>query len=300
MSQPTSEAAPAFVMFGPDHLLALGAVGAVSALLSLVVRRAARQNANEIRTAICRTVAALLLAYAVTWPCYRLLIGEWRVADSVPLHLCDLAVYVTAAALWAACGSRPVQSRQGDAHNSTPADSPHEPGRPSREQWLFELAYYWGIGGTTQALLTPDLRFGFPHFQFYKFFAGHGLTIVGILMLAAGVGLRPRRGSALRTWAFTVGLLPPVMLFNWLTGSNYMYLCGPPKNASLFDYFGPWPLSVLTLIGVALVMMHLCYAPYWIAERITSACRSDRSNALLADGHVKIGHQRVVDQHDNE
>lgn len=250
MTAPQSQPDPPFVMFGVDHAAGLLAVALLSAGLSALLARF-RGPAGRLRArAVCRTIAGLLLVYAVSWPLYRLAVGQWRVADSVPLHLCDLAVFVTAAAL--------VVAVPHDLAHATPARS------AARRQWWFELAYYWVLGGTTQALLTPDLRFGFPHFQYLKFFAGHGLTVVAVCILLFALRRRPRPGSALRAWAFTLALLPAVGLFNWLTGSNYMYLCGPPRNPSLFDYFGPWPLSVLTLILAALVMMHVCYAPFWI------------------------------------
>lgn len=251
MTATQAQPGPPFVMFGVEHVAALALVGLLSAALAIAVRRS--RNSPAVGAGVCRTLAALLLLYAAWWPVHRLVNGEWRVEDSVPLHLCDLAVLVTAAALYAAGGV--ARTRDAAAH------------APARGQWLFELSYYWVVGGTTQALLTPDLRFGFPHFQFLKFFAGHGLSMVGALVLVFGVGRRPRPHSAFRVWVFTLSLLPGVGLFNWLTGSNYMFLCGPPKNPSLFDYFGRWPLSVLTLIVAALVMMYASYAPFWLAGR---------------------------------
>ena len=41
-----------------------------------------------------------------------------------------------------------------------------------RERWL-EVAYFWGIGGTAQAILTPDLKFAFPDLRFLSFFIAH-------------------------------------------------------------------------------------------------------------------------------
>jgi len=50
----------------------------------------------------------------------------------LPLQLCDWAMAVIIVALWT--GNR---------------------------RWL-EVAYFWGIGGTLQAIITPNLRYGFP------------------------------------------------------------------------------------------------------------------------------------------
>ena len=38
-----------------------------------------------------------------------------------------------------------------------------------RERWL-EVAYFWGIGGTLQAIITPDLRHAFPDVRFLQLF----------------------------------------------------------------------------------------------------------------------------------
>ena len=38
-----------------------------------------------------------------------------------------------------------------------------------RERWL-EVAYFWGIGGTAQAILTPDLQYAVSRYPFLQFF----------------------------------------------------------------------------------------------------------------------------------
>jgi Integral membrane protein (intg_mem_TP0381) len=52
-----------------------------------------------------------------------------------------------------------------------------------RWQWSYELAYFWSLGGTLQALLTPDIVTDFPTIWFLVFFIGHGAVIVSVIFL---------------------------------------------------------------------------------------------------------------------
>jgi len=45
---------------------------------------------------------------------------------------------------------------------------------------FYEFAYFMGIAGTLQALLTPDLGiYGFPHYRFFQTFIW--LEVIGLL-----------------------------------------------------------------------------------------------------------------------
>lgn len=140
-------------------------------------------------------------------------------------------------------------------------------------QRLFELAYFWGLGGTSQALLTPDVVGHWPMFTCVRFFVEHGAIVVGVCVLLFGVGLRPWPGAVWRAWWVTLVMAVVMLGINALLratvapDANYMYLCGPPKKPSLYDYFGPWPWSLVTLVAVGTVVFTLLYAPYWIADR---------------------------------
>src|SRR2546430_12401146 len=68
---------------------------------------------------------------------------DWQ--DMLPMQMCDWGMVVVIVAMWT--GS---------------------------QRW-FEVAYFWGIGGTLQAVLTPNLRFGFPDWRSSVFL----LPIVG-------------------------------------------------------------------------------------------------------------------------
>jgi hypothetical integral membrane protein (TIGR02206 family) len=167
--------------------------------------------------------------------------GGWSVQASLPLALCDVALVVAAAACWF-------------------------PG----QALLVELTYFWGLTGTLQAVLTPDLGVGFPHLEFFEFVVGHVGIVVAACYLVVGLRLVPRAGSVTRVFAITVAYAACLGAFDWLTGSNYMFLAAPPQSASLLSVLGPWPWYILSASAVALVMLVLLDAPFRRSRRLQS------------------------------
>jgi uncharacterized membrane protein YwaF len=242
-----------FVLFGPDHLAAMAATVAIGIALGLLLRRTMdRPLGRLLRPVTCYGLAVALLGYWLADDAVLMARGEWTLRESLPLHMCDLALLLCVATL--------PRLAAGDGLL-----------RPQRLGWgvqtSYELVYYWGLGGSTQALLTPDVPDGFPSFLCVRFFMTHGGTVVAVLLMTIGLGLRPRPRSPLRVWVITALAALPVALINWLLGTNYMYLCGPPTAPSLYDYLGRWPWTLLSLAALAIIVWELCYLPFWIADR---------------------------------
>ena len=152
---------------------------------------------------------------------------------SLPLALCNLALPVAAVACW----------------------------WPS---WYLavELTYFWGLAGALQAVVTPDLTAGFPQLEFFEFVVGHLGVVIAALYLVVGLRLQPRPGSVKRVFAVTAAYTAFVGWFDWLTGSNYMFLAAIPATGSLLSVLGPWPWYILSAAGVALVLFWLLDAPF--------------------------------------
>lgn len=138
----------------------------------------------------------------------------------------------------------------------------------------FDLAYYGALGGTSMAVLTPDLWEPFPSFSTVQFFIAHGLVLVTVLYLVWSGEARPRPGSI---WRAMLGLNIFAALagtFDIIFGTNYTYLRARPQNPSLLDYFGPWPWYLLTSKIVALMLFAFLYAPFRLQK-----LRSKRQNS---------------------
>jgi hypothetical integral membrane protein (TIGR02206 family) len=136
-----------------------------------------------------------------------------------------------------------------------------------RRQLAAEIAYFWGLGGTLQAVLTPDLGEGFPSWEFIQFFWAHGAVLLAIVFLIAVRRFRPRPGSVLRMMLAANFYLVVAGSLDLAFGWNYGYLRHPPSHPSLMDYLGPWPWYILSLELVALGSFWLLDLPWRLLRK---------------------------------
>jgi hypothetical integral membrane protein (TIGR02206 family) len=226
---------PGFQAFSLTHFLTLLSIAAVAA--ALVACSTWRRLALK-GDAVARALGLFLLANELTWFGYSLTHYGFRVQESVPLHLCDVTMMASIVALL------------------------------TRRQLFYEFAYFYGLGGTVQALITPELQQGFPAYTFFKFFISHGGIIVGVVFMTWVLRLRPTLRSIPRM--IVAGNLYMLLagLFDFLTGTNYGYLCHKPITPSFLDFLGPWPWYLLSieLIGIALILVFS--VPFVLADRM--------------------------------
>jgi uncharacterized membrane protein YwaF len=243
------------VLFSAEHVATLLVLAVITVVLTMVVRRAARQPGGAgLCRGVCWGIAGVTIAGALFKQVYEVAGGTWTARESLPLHVCDVAILLMAVAIVGA-----ARTACGPAADRTAAP------RPSIQR-LYELAYYWGLCGTLQALLTPDIEQAFPHPVFFRYFVTHGGIVVGVIVMTAGLHLRPRPRSWRWVWVVTLAWAAIVLGINGLLGANYMFLCGPPAHPSLIDTLGPWPWSLLGLAALGTALLLLCYSPWWLIE----------------------------------
>ena len=230
---------PPFVPFGLEHLGALASVALLALLLVSLVRVRPRLG-PALRLALAAGIV-VLLAFELTVAAREGWLG-WKTV--LPLELCDAALVLTVLTLL-----RPRQRRA-------------------------EIVYFWAASGTVLAMLTPDLQWSFPRWEFVVFFGLHGLVLTAALLLVFGLGLRPRPGAAWRVFGITAGWTAFVGLVNLALGTNFMYLRRKPLAATPLDAMGPWPFYIVTGGVVALVLFQLLTLPFrfeWRAARPPAA-----------------------------
>ena len=232
-SFPPTSAAPAFHLFGPAHLAAIGLTLGLPVLFWLTVRGPRRVTH---RRAIRWSLVVLLLVNWIAYDISRYFTGL-SLGRVLPMQLCDWATVTVVVALLT-----------------------------DRQTW-YELSYFWGLAGTFQAILTPNLPVGFPDLRFISFFVAHCGIVIGVLFLTLVEKLRPSPGSILRTMGWSELYLVTALLVNHLTGDNYGFLTHRPAGASLLDYFSDnHTLYLLEMNVLALVFFAALYLPFWLYD----------------------------------
>jgi hypothetical integral membrane protein (TIGR02206 family) len=218
---------------------AYGVTVAVAVVAGALVCAGARRHPGPWRAWVAWILGLLLLADAVSFVVALVVAGTFSAKTSLPLALCDMAALVAAAACW------------------------------TRVAVLVELTYFWGLAGTLQAVITPDLNAGFPHLVFFQYMVGHLGIVLAAIFLVVGLGIAPRAGAVPRVFAITLGYTAFVGLVDGLTGANYMFLRSPPGEWTLLKVLGPWPWYIASGAGVALVLLVVLDAPFWRRRRPT-------------------------------
>jgi hypothetical integral membrane protein (TIGR02206 family) len=218
--------------FSAIHLAILGATVVLPIALSLPARGRPR-----LQHAIGWILAGILCLNEVSFLALSAFRPGMAWRETLPMHLCDWAVVCTVIAL------------------------------PFRKRLPYEAAFFWSLGGSVQAILTPDIAPSTPALFIAGFFVSHCTAVISVVFLTWTTPLRPVPRSLWRVFLLSNGYLAVAAVVNLLLGTNYGYLCRKPEQASLLDSLGPWPFYILSLEVVLVITMLVLYLPFWVADR---------------------------------
>ena len=216
-----------------NDLLAPGHIGPLIAiaLATVVLVVAARRRPGQW----LKVFALVLVVDEVSWWVFMGAGGgepDQR-AQPLPLQLCDMAILVSAAALW------------------------------TRHPLLVEVTYFWALAGTIQALLTPALPQPFPTYPWFQYYIAHGGVVAAALLLVVGLRIHPRRWAVAWVAGITIAYAAFVGFADAITGADYMFLRAKPPSPTLLDVLGPWPWYLLSATALGLILFLVLDAPFW-------------------------------------
>ena len=227
------EAPSAYETFGIPHLLTMAALLLGGAVMVGATRRwATLDQAKSIGAGI----ALFMLAQELFDRGYHVYLGDDFWGHVLPLQMCGASVFLTIALLL------------------------------TRNYRIFQLLYFWGLGGAGVAILTPDIQYPFPHVLNITYFTSHALIIVGVAYMMANFGYRPTLGSLGGTILFSNLYMAAMFPLNALLGTNFLFVSEKPPSLSLLDFMGPWPWYVLGMELVGIAVFCLLYAPYLVMD----------------------------------
>jgi hypothetical integral membrane protein (TIGR02206 family) len=226
--------APEFQPYGLPHLTVIFLTIVLPFALAALVRRTKSERTEKTIVAVLSAVLILnYLAYLIFIRSQSL--ADWR--QMLPMQMCDWGMVVVIVAMWT-----------------------------GKQRW-FEVAYFWGIGGTLQAVFTPDLRYGFPDWRFFSFFILHSGIIVGVVFLMLTRRYRPYPMSIVRVWLWSEFYFVMTLIADKLTGFNYGFLLHKPEAFSILSFLSDSrPLYLIQLQGVALLFFLVLYAPFAVVD----------------------------------
>ena len=233
---------PPFQLFGAPHIVAMAAMLVVPAVLSLAVRHL---QSERVTRAVCVSLAMVILVNQVVYWTYRLVTlgGAVFVREHLPLHVCGVTVLLSVATLlW-------------------------------RRRLTYELVYFWGLAGASNAMVTPELSEGFPDYHFFQYFVSHAGIVATAIFATWGLGMRPSLGSLVRAFVLINVMAILVAPLNLLLAANYMYLCEAPETASPFVFL-PWPWYIPWLEVLALAFFGALYLPVHLGRRARARDRT--------------------------
>ena len=222
-----------FKLFGPEHLMAL----TVILLFNLFLIRF-KNSDQRTRTTIRWSLAIILWLDELAWHIWNLEVGKWNFQNLLPLNICSILIWLSGFMLI------------------------------FRNYPIYEFAYFLGIGGGLQYLLTPDLGiYGFPHFRFFQTFISHGLLVTSPIYMTFVENFRPTWKSVYRVVLWSNIYMGLVFIINSFLGSNYLMINGKPSTFSIFNYLPPWPYYIffMELIGLATIL--ILFLPFFIKDR---------------------------------
>ena len=231
-----------FKLFSPSHVMALLVIAVVDFVLIYWLKHFKTEKSDPV---IRYTLATMLILQELSLNIWRLFCGQWRMGTSLPLHLCGAAIVLGAFMLI------------------------------NKNYRLYEIVYFWGLGGAIQALLQPDITYPFPHYRFFQFFVSHGLIVTVSLYGTFSFNFRPRLKSVLRVFGITNIYLVFIVGFYYIFDGNYLFICHKPETASLLDFFGPWPWYVLVLEVVAFISFFIYYLPFAVKDGVVRITNRD-------------------------
>ena len=131
----------------------------------------------------------------------------------------------------------------------------------TKSQKLFQLTYYWCLGALF-AVITPDIKYSFPHPLTLSFYITHFYLLFAAIYGILFFNFKPTFKGWVNSF-ITLNIFAFIIFFiNKKLGTNYLYVNRIPNFSSPLDYFGQWPYYIIIVEIIYLILTYGIYYPF--------------------------------------
>ena len=223
-----------FPLFSTGHMIALFVI--VGIIVAMAVY-APKLRETVIRKRVARIIGITLFLQQFLMYLWYITSGNFTIKESLPLYACRISAILCIAMMF------------------------------NEKYSIFEIVYFWGLGGATQALITPDTGgFLFPHIMYLQFFVGHGGILIAVTFMIVAYEYRPTVESLKKAINWLIAYIFGVEIFNLIFKANYSYLRAKPATHSALDYLPPYPYYIPILFLIFAALFTVLYIPYFVGD----------------------------------
>ena len=232
-----------FKIFGIDHILAIFFLIIISIFIPMLLKRKSRNDLYLFTSILALVIITNEFAKPFYYP--YLFPERYEFFSMLPFHLCNLSSFLIAFHLL------------------------------FNNKLLFNVAFFWGIGGCTMALTQPDISYTFPHPHFLLYFFSHGMLFFAIFLSSITFRERPNFQDLIKVILISIptvaGIYTINLTINFFVESapaNYWYLMDKPAGDTIMNFFPEPPYHLLITTPVAISVFYLIYLPYVISDAL--------------------------------
>lgn len=167
----------------------------------------------------------------------KLAIGTYTIQDDLPIHICRILALAAPFVYW------------------------------KENKFWVGIFYFWILAGTLNAVITADIRFAYPHWNYFVYFIMHlgliPLPIYYAIVLGNRIKLKDMWNAF---WVANIFLIL-TMAINFSIESNYMFTRHKPEVATIMEVLGPWPWYLVGLQFIAVVLFIILYLPFHFSKK---------------------------------
>jgi|TARA_Y100000031_G_C8230555_1_gene390718 hypothetical integral membrane protein (TIGR02206 family) len=229
-----------FEMFGTSHVLGLLTSVLLIVFIPLLSVKHLSKNSQSVLGAAIGFI--VMLNYPV-WVVLEIIAGSFDMTLHLPVHLCRISNLLIPLVM------------------------------VKRHFLSFEILFFWGLSGTLQGAITPDISADFPHFHYFRFWIAHNGLVLALVYAAVVYKMKPTINSLWKSFIALNVFLIFAIVVNLVLDSNYFWICGKPVTPtgehvpSILDYMGPWPWYILSAEFVALFHFFLALTPFYFVGK---------------------------------